>query len=58
MKSKELMHTNETHTAIVEYHMWDLGMKYKVYTIRDGVKRYYQSFESITQAVKCCDMIP
>ena len=58
MKSKELMHTNDARTAIVEYHMWDLGMKYKVYTIRDGIKRFYQAFDSITQATKCRDMIP
>ena len=58
MKNSEVIHINENKTALVIYNRFDMGNKYKIYTIRDGIKKYYMSFESITQAVKCCDMIP
>ena len=58
MKNNEIMHKNERGTAIVIYNQWDLGDKYKVYTIRSGKKKYYLSFDNIISAIKYCDMIP
>lgn len=58
MKNNEIMHTNESKTAIVVYNRFDMGNKYKIYTIRDGIKKYYQAYDNIVTAIKYCDMIP
>lgn len=58
MKAVEIMHKNKSGSAIVVYSQFDLGNKYKVYTIRDGIKRYYVAFNNIVSAANCCDKIP
>ncbi len=57
MKTKEIMHKNDRNTAIVVYNQFDMGCKYHVYTIRDGIKRYSASFNNIVSAVNYCDRI-
>lgn len=58
MKTQEIMYKNEKKTAIVIYSQFDLGNKYKIYTIRNGVKKYAYSYDNLITAIKYCNMIP
>jgi len=48
---------NERKTAMVFYNQFDMGNKYKVYSFREGIKKFEISFSSIIDATNYCKKI-
>lgn len=57
IKDGERFYTNERGTAFVVYSLWDMGYKYKVYTVRGGKVKYYNSFPSALAAMTAANKI-
>lgn len=54
MKTKtgtEIIFQNEKGSAFVTFSKFDMGNKYKVYSLHDGIKRYEISFGTMGEAV-------
>ena len=58
IRDGEIIRRNESRTAYIIYSAWDMGNKYKIYTVRDGVKRFYMALDNLVAATKCLGMIP
>lgn len=56
-RGKEIFFWNERKSAFVTYDRFGMGMKYAVYSVRDGIKRYCTSFDSPTKAYEYCKKI-
>lgn len=48
----EILFWNERRTAFVLYQVFDLGKKYKVYTERDGVRRFVEAYGTQGEAMR------
>lgn len=56
-RDMEIIYHNERRSAFVCFNMGDLGAKFKVYSVHDGIKRYEQSFAFPLDAQKYADQI-
>lgn len=54
---RPIMHINEHKTAFVCYSQFDMGAKYKVYSIKEEYKmpNYEIAFTNFYEAMKYCD---
>ena len=47
----EIVFQNDRRSAFVSYSKFDMGNKYKVYSVHDGIRRYEISFATMGEAV-------
>lgn len=56
-RGMEVWRYNERGTAFLCYARDDLGMKYKVFTERDGIKRFFGAYASPVEASAALEKI-